>query len=165
MELRKVWKGKDWIATFGGYHSVQAPSKVEARELAYRTMEAMIDQDYRPRVLIYGNQTGVAWRTPTGWCYGISSDDADGRVSYPCTASGDWKTADDVERNMRSHMAQTATVAGTALEDHSAFILHDDDRADYLRWLQWQRSVREALDKGLDMEAAREYADRQRYAA
>lgn len=164
MELRKAWRGKNWEATFGEYQVVVAPTKTEAREHAYRTMETMVSGDYRARVLIYRNLTAVVWRQPSGWAYSIASDDADGRVHFGCSSHSD-ADADDTERQARRHMAQWATTAGAELTDHRAFIVDDEDRAEYVRWLAWQRAVREAMEQGMDSEAARVYADRARYAA
>jgi hypothetical protein len=165
VDIRKAWKGKEWTATFGGYHMVTAPTKAKARELAYKTMEEMVSGDYRARVLLYGNQTAVMYREPAGWVYSISPEDGDGRVAFGSSCHTSQTNGDEVERNVRSHMAQTASVTGTGLTDHSAFILNDEDREEYQRWLRWQRAVRAALDAGHDMEQAREIADRARYAA
>jgi hypothetical protein len=169
VELRKAWRGKEWTAEFGGYHSVTAASKTEARELAYKTMEEMVAADYRMRVLTYRNLVAMIWRQPAGWHYSIvKADEAENGVLKPgggCSA--DWRTIDDVERDVRRHMAQWATASGDdgTFSDHSAFILNDEDRGEYLRWLGWQRAVRAALDAGHDMEKAREIAGRARYAA
>lgn len=164
MEIEKAWCSKDWVARFGGYQLVTAPSKAAARELAYQTMEQMVSGDYRARVLIYRNLTAVVWRQPDGWAYSIATDDADGRVAFACSSHSS-ADGDETERQARSHMAQWATSEGPELTDHSAFILDDGDRAEYVRWLAWQRAVREALALGMDNEAARAVADRARYAA
>src|ERR1044072_1400776 len=148
VELRKAWKSKGWNAEFGEGQVCYGATKSEAREFAYRTMEEMVSGDYRPVVLIHGNLTGVAWRAPAGWSSSISADDSDGRLEFGCIGSGPEKTRAEMERTLRRHMAQYATVTGSDLTDHSAFILNDEDRTDYLRWLGWQRAVRAAMDNG-----------------
>jgi hypothetical protein len=168
VDIRKAWKGKEWTAEFGGYHSVTAATKTEARELAYKTMEEMVAADYRMRVLTYGELVAMIWRQPAGYHYSIvKAGEAENGVLKPgggCSA--DWKTIDDVERDVRRHMAQWASsLVGEEITDHSAFIVNDEDRGEYLRWLNWQRAVRAALDAGHDMEQARDIADRARYAA
>lgn len=165
MKIEKQWRGKNWTATFGNYDMVTAPTKNEARELAISTMEQMVSGSYRPRVLIYGNQTAVIWREPQGLCYSISESDADGVVEFGCSCHTGETDINVIERNVRQDMAQRATNVADPASDHSAFIVNDEDREEYRRWLTWQRAVRAALDAGMDMEAAREAGDRARYAA
>jgi hypothetical protein len=123
----------------------------EAREDAGRKIEEALEGSYTPIPLAAGGFSAVAWRTPSGWRYGLVGDGGLG-----CTYMGNG-SKDETLRAARYHIGQLATDPQTCLgpDDVHPVVEDEADRRDLASWAKWQRQYAAARAAGFDDDQAR----------
>lgn len=107
------------------------------RDLAERAKEACERLRYKPEIISIGKVSALVYADLYGYCYSVIED----RKLRGCHTSGN-PTESETIRNCISNLAQMAwepTMNDTDTMDIARQIDHDGDRAEFLRWTQWQR--------------------------
>jgi hypothetical protein len=124
----------------------------EAKEDARRQTEQALKADYYPRILTGERYHALIWNSPQGPTYATA---ATGEPITPRTASHVYPAStsmDEVERDARRHLAQMNMVlTGHTVTHTGADIIKDpSDKAEHLRYCEWQSNYRKWREAGAD---------------
>jgi hypothetical protein len=137
--------------TLYGFTGTGATLK-EAKEDARRQTEQALSADYKPRVIIARAHVALIWNTPTGPTYCIGDVGQPIDASRACHVYPAGTNLDEVERDARRHLAQMEFVieGHTVLWTGANIIKDEADKADHLRWCEWQSNYRKWREAGAD---------------
>jgi hypothetical protein len=136
----------------------EGPTVTEAKKDAGRRIEAALRDTYTPEIVQLGQWAALVSRDArTGWGYAlITNDDGSLRTGavYGSVAFG--RTKAEALKDAKRHIAQLCILD---MDDETVLAFVDKDDHNQIRgYIEWQRKCRQALDAGMDVEAAREYA-------
>jgi hypothetical protein len=157
METRSVRNGKRRAkeVTFGSLFA-EAATEREARAKVLELAEAACTGSYTPVIVQAGGLVGLGWREPLGWAYSIVRD---GASKIGCSSYGD-KTREEVERRIRSHMAQNLLRLDSDPAHTGEEVIRDArDLESHRGYVRWQYSFRRLSASGLTFDQAHQQAD------
>lgn len=149
-------RAKDYELDGKLYHAFSLrAAKLMHQEYVRKVLRAAEDP---PLVLVGARHTLLVYAFGGDWGYVFLTPTPD--TCLMLKSGGTWgrKTRFEAETYARRHLAQ--------LEENPTY-LHPDDKdgqREYASWSAWQTRYREAKAKGMDDEAARDFANNQRAA-
>jgi hypothetical protein len=129
-------------------------TRAEAKAAAEARITAALDGHDIPTMLRFPMAiVGLVYRDLWGWQYSIMTD----QMQRGYVVHTNAQTAQEAERMLRRHVAQNLLFQ---VEDHGLSVMQDaQDRADHVRYVDWQECYRAAAKKGYDDADARRIAD------
>jgi hypothetical protein len=126
----------------------------EGKAAAAKQLQSFVNEAANgPAVVMIDSVAAVISRTRESWQYQLI-----GRGFTPQCCHPGYRTKGQAERSARLHVAQI--ICEIPDNPRMDLIQNGDDRAEHMSWFLWQCRYRQAVEKGLGDEKAREFASR-----
>jgi hypothetical protein len=131
----------------------KGPTAKDAKRDACQRIEALHEGTWEPIIREWRSHAVLVHRDLNGWQYTfIRHNGCALRRHGACIGSGDYR---ETLRSAERHLADIGWTVTDPLDLFPEWFNHEEDRQEIISSRRWQLKIRELLDKGYDMERAR----------